>query len=261
VTSELMRRAVSAAVILPGTGSDEVFVQAAFGRAVSAAGLLLVAPEPRHGATLAEHFLSSLDSAADRYGPIVVGGISLGAHLAAEWASANPSRCAGLLAAMPGWYGSPADEEPPGSVTARVSSEAVAKHGIDTALADATREAPGWLAEELNRAWRRAGADLVESLRVAVSRPAPTLDVLSGITVPACVVGCVDDPVHPLEVARRWATALPRAELRTITFAELGADRSSLGRAALVGLPWIQEHVGHGDPDDDGRGRTAEQQR
>jgi pimeloyl-ACP methyl ester carboxylesterase len=261
VTSELMRRAVGTAVILPGTGSDEVFVQAAFGGPAEAAGVRLVTPAPRSGTALAEHFLSSLDAAADRYGPIVVGGISLGAHLAAEWAVANPGRCAGLLAAMPGWHGSPDDCASPGSVTARVSADAVAEHGIDAALADATRAAPEWLAAELDRAWRRAGAGLVDSLRVAVHRPAPTLELLRGITVPACVVGCVDDPIHPIEVARQWATALPTAELRTITFAELGADRAALGRAALVGLPWVQEGVGHGDPDDDDGGGTVEHQR
>jgi pimeloyl-ACP methyl ester carboxylesterase len=256
-----MRRAVGTAVILPGTGSDEVFVQAAFGGPARHAGVRLVAPAPRPGAQLAEHFLSSLDAAADRFGPIMAGGISLGAHLAAEWAAANPGRGAGLLVAMPGWYGSPTDPAAPGAVTARVSADAVAEHGIDAALADATRAVPGWLAAELDRAWRRAGAGLVESLRVAVHRPAPSLALLGGITVPACVVGCVDDPVHPIEVARRWAAALPVAELRTITFADLGADRAALGRAALAGLPWVEERVGHRDPDDDDRGGTAEHQR
>ena len=34
--------------------------------------------------------------------PVLVGGISFGAHLAAEWAVRNPSRCAGLVLALPG---------------------------------------------------------------------------------------------------------------------------------------------------------------
>ena len=263
MTSEVLRRAVGTAAILPGTGSDERFVRAVFESPVTDSGLRLVAPRPVHGARLAEHGLAALDAAADRYGPIVAGGISLGAHLAAEWAAANPDRCAGLLLAMPGWSGPPGDVAP-GAVTARISADAVAEHGVDAALADATGAVPGWLAEELTRAWRRAGAGLVESLRVAVRRPAPTLALLRGITAPACVVGCFGDPVHPVEVARRWASALPAATLRTITFAELGADRSALGRVALDGLvvrmrPRVQEHVGDPDPDHDGGRGTAEQ--
>jgi pimeloyl-ACP methyl ester carboxylesterase len=221
-------------VILPGTGSDEVFVRAAFEGPSSAAGLRLVAPAPRHGALLAEHYLDALSVTAERFGPVVVGGISLGAHVAAEWAAAHPSWCAGLLAVLPGWHGD--STSAPGALAAAVSADAVADVGVPTALATATRDVPPWLADELDRAWRRAGADLVASLRVAVARPAPTLDVLRRIAVPAGVVGCVDDPVHPVEVAREWAAALPRATLRTITFAALGADRAALGHAALAGL-------------------------
>ncbi|HKN97867.1 MAG TPA: alpha/beta hydrolase, partial [Pseudonocardiaceae bacterium] len=74
----VLRRAVRTAVVLPGTGSDEVFVEAVFGAPLAAAGLRLVAPEPCHGAELADRHLAALDAAADRYGPIVAGGISLG---------------------------------------------------------------------------------------------------------------------------------------------------------------------------------------
>lgn len=259
-----MRPAVSTAVLLPGTGSDEVFVRAVFAGPVEAAGLRLVAPRPGAGPELAQRQLAALDEAADRYGPIVVGGISLGAHLAAEWAAARPAGCAGLLLAMPGWYGRPG--EAPGSVTARISADAVAAHGVDAALAQATRDVPAWLATELDRAWRRAGDGLAESLRVAVRRPAPTLELLGTIRAPAGVTGCVDDPVHPFEVASTWAKALPAAELRSITFAELGADPATLGRRTLAGLavrmrPRVPDHVDDGDPEDDGGGGAGQQQR
>jgi pimeloyl-ACP methyl ester carboxylesterase len=259
VTIPPVRRAVGTAVLLPGTGSDEVFVRRVFEGPVTAAGLRLVAPRPHPGGELAERQLADLDAAADRYGPIVVGGISLGAHVAAEWAAARPSDCAGLLLALPGWYG--AAGSAPGSVAARISADAVDTHGVDAALATATDGVPAWLAAELHRAWRRAGDGLAESLRVAVHRAAPTLDLLAGITAPAGVVGCVDDPVHPFEVARAWAAALPAAELRSVTFAEFGADPAALGRAASAGLAvrmptGEHDHVGDGDADDD-RGREA----
>lgn len=267
MTTTAVRRAVDTAVLLPGTGSDEVFVRSVFSGPVTTVGLRLIAPRPRSGSDLAEQQLAALDEAAERYGPILAGGISLGAHLAAEWAAANPDRCAGLLLAMPGWYGDAG--EAPGSVTARLSAEAVAEDGVEHALATATDGVPGWLADELRRAWRRAGDGLADSLRVAVHRPAPTLAMLGRITVPAGVVGCTDDPVHPFDVAARWADALPSSGLRAITFAELGEDRAALGRAALAALgvggqvpqSRVHDEVGDSHPDDDDQGDHAEQQR
>ncbi|HEY0808164.1 MAG TPA: alpha/beta hydrolase, partial [Pseudonocardiaceae bacterium] len=161
--------------------------------------------------------------------------------LAAEWAVANPTRCAGLLVALPGWHGTPADA--PGSVAARSGATAVDADGIDRTLAAATEGVPAWLAHELDRAWRRAGDGLADSLRVAAGRPAPTLRRLGGLTVPAGVAGCVDDAVHPLAVAREWADALPYAALRTITFAQLGADPAALGRAVLAAFAAAAERL------------------
>jgi hypothetical protein len=70
-------------------------------------------------------------------------------------------------------------------------------------------------------------------LREAAGSSAPTLAELGGLTAPVGVAACTDDPVHPFEIARAWVGALPRAALRTTTLAALGADRESLGRAAL----------------------------
>jgi pimeloyl-ACP methyl ester carboxylesterase len=264
VTIPPLLRPGETAVLLPGTGSDEVFVTAVFAEPLAAAGMRLVAPRPNPGPDLVRDEFAALDEAADRYGPIVAGGISLGAHIAAEWAATRPRHCVGLLLAMPGWSG-PAGEAP-GSVTARLSAEAVDAHGIDKALAEATRDVPAWLAAELDRAWRRAGAGLAASLRAAVGRPAPTPELLARITVPAGVTGCVDDPVHPFDVARTWAAALPAGELRSITFDELGADPATLGRRTLAGLHVrmplrVHDQVGDTDPDDDAGGGTALHQR
>jgi pimeloyl-ACP methyl ester carboxylesterase len=262
VTSAVLRRAVDVAVLLPGTGSDEVFVRSVFAAPTAAAGLRLVTPPPRPGPDLARAHLAALDAAARRHGTIVAGGISFGAHLAAEWAIAHPDHCAGLLLAMPGWHGTPADA--PGSVTARAGATAVDTYGIDRTLAAATADVPAWLARELDRAWRRAGDGLAESLRVAADRPAPTLARLAELAVPAGVAGCVDDPVHPLAVATAWAEALPYATVRTITLADLGADPTALGRAALAALAQarltrVHQQVGDRDGDDDRGGRDAEQ--
>ncbi|GAA3818097.1 alpha/beta fold hydrolase [Amycolatopsis tucumanensis] len=224
-----------AAVLLPGTGSDEVFVRSVFAGPLGAFGMRTRTPEPPGGAAVTAGLLASLDEAAAG-GPVLAGGISLGAHLAAEWAIRNPDKCAGLMLAMPAWCGRPDDA--PASLAARASADLVDSHGLEEALRLATAGVAPWLAAELTRAWRRHGDGLAASLRVAAAHPAPTLDALAELDVPVGIAACTDDPVHPAAVAHAWAEALPRAVVRETTLTALGADRESLGRAAL--LAWLQ---------------------
>ncbi|WP_249467483.1 alpha/beta fold hydrolase [Amycolatopsis thermalba] len=224
-----------AAVLLPGTGSDEVFVRSVFAGPLAAFGMRTVAPPPPRGAAVTAGLLTSLDEAAAD-GPVLAGGVSLGAHLAAEWAVRNPGKCAGLLLAMPAWCGHPG--EAPASLAARASADLVDAHGLDEALRLATAGVAPWLGAELTRAWRRHGDGLAASLRVAAAHPAPTLEALAELDIPVGIAACTDDPVHPAAVAHAWAKALPRAVVRETTLAALGADRESLGRAAL--LAWLQ---------------------
>lgn len=223
------------AVLLPGSGSDEVFVRSVFAGPLGAFGMRTEAPAPPRGAAVIMALLTALDEAAAD-GPVLTGGISLGAHLAAEWALRNPDRCAGLLLAMPAWCGRPGDA--PASLAARASADLVTEHGLDEALRLATAEVAPWLGGELTRAWRRQGDGLAAGLRAASAHPAPTLDELAGIGVPVGIAACTDDPVHPVAVAHAWADAIPRAAVQETTLTALGADRETLGRAAL--LAWLR---------------------
>ncbi|GAB2838801.1 alpha/beta fold hydrolase [Lentzea nigeriaca] len=208
---------VETVVLLPGTASDEVFVRSVFAEPLSQVGAVFTAPRVR---TLSER-LTALENAFTGH-PIVVGGVSLGAHVAASWAVRNPEKCAGLILALPAWTGAP--DGAPAAQAARVSAEIVTGQGLDTALSGTT----GWLRDELSRAWRGYGDQLVPHLEEAADHPAPTLDELKTLDVPTGIVGCTDDPVHPIEIAREWADALPRAVLTTTT---LDAYPRALGRA------------------------------
>jgi pimeloyl-ACP methyl ester carboxylesterase len=221
------------AVLLPGTGSDEVFVRAVFAAPLAAAGVELLAPRPPAGAGLAVGLLTVLDSAAAAHDwPLLVGGISFGAHLAVEWAVHNPGRCAGLLLALPAWHGLPGAA--PASRAAMASADLVEREGIEAALRLSIAGVAPWLADELSRSWRRHGTALPASLRAAGERPGPTLDDLGKLDIPTGIAACTDDPVHPAEVARAWAAALPRASVHETTLDALGTDRATLGRAAVA---------------------------
>lgn len=208
---------VETVLLLPGTASDEAFVRSVFTDPLSQVGAVLSAPSVR---TLSER-LTALDSAWTGH-PIVVGGVSLGAHVAASWAVRNPGKCAGLVLALPAWTGAP--DGAPAALAARASAEIVAAQGITAALAGTS----GWLHDELNRAWRGYGDQLVPHLEEASESAAPTIDELRTLDVPTGIVGCTDDPVHPIAVAEAWAAAIPRAVLVTTT---LAAYPHALGRA------------------------------
>jgi pimeloyl-ACP methyl ester carboxylesterase len=220
------------AILLPGTGSDEVFVRSVFDGPLRAIGIEAHAPAPPPGGQLVDGYLAELDAfAATARGAFLVGGISLGAHLATEWAARDPGRCAGVLAALPAWTGTA--PHAPAAVAAGISADLVQHRGLEAALTVATTDIAPWLAGELRRAWRRHGDGLVASLRVAAAHPAPDRDALAGLDLPVGIAACVDDPVHPVAAAWEWAAALPKACVRETTLDALGAERASLGRAAV----------------------------
>ncbi|WP_091448955.1 alpha/beta fold hydrolase [Actinokineospora iranica] len=226
------------AVLLPGTGSDDVFVRSVFKAPLAVVGVPVVTPVPVPGPDLVGAHLAALDEAAAA-GPIIAGGISLGAHLAASWAARNPARCAGLLLALPGWCG--AADGAPAALAATYSAADVRARGTTAALASAVRGVAPWLAEELTRAWTAYGDGLADSLEAAAACPAPTSEQLAGLDVPTGIAACTDDPVHPAEVARTWAAALPTAELCSTRLEIIGADPAALGRAAVLG--WLRARL------------------
>ncbi|HET8641811.1 MAG TPA: alpha/beta hydrolase [Pseudonocardiaceae bacterium] len=223
-------------MLLPGSGSDEVFVSEVFAEPLASAGIGLYAPRPRQGPGIIHQLLRELNLAAAQYGRVIAGGVSLGALLAARWAVLDPQRCGGLLVALPAWTGPPG--EAPAAAAALACAQRIASAGLDAALADARAGSPPWLADELARAWREGGPGIAGSLRVAASTPGPSLAELRRVDVPVGVVGLTDDPLHPLEVAREWVAALPRAALVTTSLAAIGRDRRTLGRAAV--LAWLR---------------------
>ena len=91
------------AVLLPGTGSDDDYVYRAFATALHEVGAVVVAPPPQPD-QLVDGYVSELDNAA-RLAAIAVGGVSIGAAVAVNWALAHPTHAVGVLVALPPWTG------------------------------------------------------------------------------------------------------------------------------------------------------------
>ena len=227
-------------VLLPGTGSDDDYVYRAFSAALHDCGAHVVtpAPEPEQ---LVEGYQRALDDAA-RGGPIGVGGVSIGAAVATAWALAHPSQVIGVLAALPAWTGAP--DAAPAALAARYSAHELRRHGLAAAIAGMRAGSPAWLADELTRSWVNQWPALPEAMDAAAGYIAPTCEELAALSVPLGVAAATDDPVHPVEVAIEWVAAAPRAALRTVTLAELGADAGVLGAACVAALLEAATHPG-----------------
>lgn len=225
------------AVVLPGTGSDANFADRAFRSAFTQVGMDTVAvePDPRR---VVGSYRDAMDRAADRHERIVVGGVSIGAAVALEWASENPERVAAVLAALPAWTGSPVDA--PAAASARFTASQLRAHGLDAVTAEMTASSPPWLADELTRSWRAQWPDLPAALDEAAAYHAPGPALLGRIRVPVGVAAAVDDAVHPLTVAKEWTALLPRAAMSELTLDEIGAEPGVLGRAALAALDRVR---------------------
>jgi hypothetical protein len=219
--------------VTPGTASTADFVGRAFAAPLAALGIGLVSGD-------APTDPAALDEAVARYRPVLVGGVSIGAHLAVRCLSRGrwKHRPDGLLLAMPAWTG------PPGPVAAAsgLTADEIDRDGVRPALdrirAGASPDA-AWVVEELATAWPGfPPGRLAATLRATSASPGPSLAELSAVTVPCGVAVLRDDPLHPAAVGRSWTTALPCAALVETRLAAVGADREALGRAAV--LAWLR---------------------
>ncbi|MGC4932741.1 alpha/beta hydrolase [Gordonia sp. DT30] len=213
-------------IALPGTGSDADFVRRAFGPAARGLGADLIALEPTddliggHRRGLAEY------ARAER---ILVGGFSIGAALALEWAlgPAGRQRCVGVWAAMPAWSGDPATAVAAGSALA--TARALRTDGLETTISAMAATSPEWLGRELSRSWRSLHPGLVRQLEQAATYRAPDVTAIRGLVAPLAVVGAGDDPLHPWAVARSWCDAAPHARAEQVGVDRWGADPAVLG--------------------------------
>jgi pimeloyl-ACP methyl ester carboxylesterase len=219
-------------IILPGTGSDDDYITRAFAGPLRDAGTRVLAPppQPQH---LVDGYLNALDDAARR-GLIAVGGVSIGAAVAAAWALQHSDSAVAVLAALPPWTGPPGDAV--AAIAARHSAQQLRHDGLAATTTQMRASSPPWLAEELTRSWRAQWPHLPDAMEEAATYVAPTRTQLQQLAVPMGIAAATDDPIHPLEIGLEWAAAAPRAALRTVTLDQIGADPSALGAACLAAL-------------------------
>ncbi len=200
------------AVIAHGAASSADFVHRAFAKPLADIDYELVTWDRRTPVNEADHEFAAL---VEQYDAGIIGGVSVGAILAANYAIAHPNRLAGLLLALP----------PPGPTSGEILS-------VDAEVA--ARDAVPWVAAELRAAWPMYSEEqLRNELETAAGASPPAVEALRRITVPTGVVGFADDPVHPLEVADAWASAIPNAAIEVLRIEDAADDVAVIGTACL----------------------------
>jgi pimeloyl-ACP methyl ester carboxylesterase len=151
----------------------------------------------------------------------VVGGISMGAGVAARFAMDSPDRVRGLVMIRPAWLDQPfpANLDLP-VLVARLFEE----HGSERwrTIFDQHPLVQLVQAQEpslIGTMRRQFDAPLAVERRARLIRvpgdcPLTDWHELSGCAAPAIVIGSENDWLHPLEVAETWASRLPNAQLR-----------------------------------------------
>ncbi|QTI66946.1 alpha/beta fold hydrolase [Gordonia polyisoprenivorans] len=219
-------------IVMPGTGSDANFVRRAFGPAAREIGVDLIALDPTDD-LIGGHRDALRRFAAD-HARVLVGGFSIGAALALEWAlGPGRERCVGVWAAMPAWSGEPSTAF--AATGAAMTASALRADGLEATIDAMSSTSPPWLAHELTRSWRALYPGLVVQLERAAAYRAPDLGRIAGLSAPLAVVAADDDPLHPWAVAQSWYDAAPRSRIERIHLAQWGADPAVLGRACAIG--------------------------
>ena len=102
-------------------------------------------------------------------------------------------------------------------------AQLIKKRGVDSLvqMVKAFPSTPSWLLEEkpelteLQAAslQKFAGNDLIAILQGTIKSDFPDMDVLTSLDIPTLILAWTDDPIHPLESARRLDDLLPESKL------------------------------------------------
>jgi len=168
-------------------------------------------------------------------GPVVAGGISMGAAIALRLAVRRPDLVKALVLARPAWMFAPAPDNmrPIGLV-----AELLRKHALPIArdifersetAKRLARDAPGNLAS-LRGFFANHDPKTRAALIGSIARDGPgvTESEAANIAVPTLVIGTTEDTIHPLYFAEALAGIIPVAAFIRITSKSVDPERHAV---------------------------------
>ena len=173
-------------------------------------------------ATFTDDLAHWLDSLA--LGPVVLGGISMGAAIALRLAVTKPDRVRALVLARPAWIAEagPANMAPNAQVGALLASHEPAQARALFEASDTARDlaagAPDNLASLRGFFTREPQAVTAALLaRISADGPGVSRADITALTIPTLVIGTELDAIHPLGHAEALTALIPGARLARIT--------------------------------------------
>jgi pimeloyl-ACP methyl ester carboxylesterase len=175
--------------------------------------------------------------AAEIGGPVVVGGISMGAAIALRLAVRRPDLVRALVLVRPAWgtEPAPANMAPNAEVGRLLKAMDPASARTAFAASDTARrlraESPDNMKSLMgffDRAPQAVTAELLT--RISADGPGVFVAEVSRLAVPTLVMGCAEDAIHPLALARDLAALIPGA--RFVDLPPKGSDKAGF----LAGL-------------------------
>lgn len=181
-------------------------------------------------ATFATDVCSLIEARA--LGPLVLGGISMGAAIAIRLAVVRPDLVRGLILGRPAWLdaAAPLNMRPNALVGKLLSrypvEDARARFESSETARILAAEAPDNLAS-LRGFFTREPIAITRELLTRISADGPGVDrsEIAQIRVPTLVIGCARDLVHPLNLAHTLAGMIPTARMVEITPKAESVDR------------------------------------
>jgi pimeloyl-ACP methyl ester carboxylesterase len=180
----------------------------------------------------------------------VIGGISMGAAVALNFALRYPQRVLGLVLSRPAWL----DRARPETVYwCSMIAGLIRQHGAGRGKelflaspehAEVLRESPdvaGSLARQFDSP--RAEETVVKLERIPSDAPCRSLDELKSIRVPTLVLANRQDPVHPLEYGEILSRAIPGATFREIAAKSVSPEQHAADVQAGIEA-FLTKHFG-----------------
>lgn len=192
-----------------------------------------------HGQYSITRFADDLSAFIDclNVGPVLVGGISMGAAIALRVAVKRPELVSGLVIARPAWIDRSAPEnlspnrEVAQLLAAHEPAEALLRFQASPTAARLRCDAPDNLASLIGFFGRTRVTD-TKALLEAIASDGTRLsrDEIAGLECPSLVIGHARDAIHPLTMAQDIADLIPNAQFVEIT---PKADSPEIYRAEL----------------------------
>ena len=181
-------------------------------------------------AIFADDLVALIESLA--LGPVVLGGISMGAAIAARIAVLRPDLVRALVMVRPAWGVAPAPENlqrnlEVGGFLAQFSAEqALAKFQQGATFQALKTGSPDNLASLIGFFSRHPKA-VTAALLTTISADGPgiTAAQLAGLTCPALICGTEADVIHPLALAEQLAGLIPNAQF--VRLASKGTSKAA----------------------------------